>query len=264
MSTQKYIHPQTIAQNTNESITKNGLYDLSTFSKHEIDTIVSVMRVAYSDKYPVAVRSLGLLNEANPITYKPRYVLLELIVKLFDSSKRPYDLLAVAEAYRLKGVAYRVQALEKYERYLSKANIMQKRYVKKTFVVFSDLFLYNNLSDLYEKEHNLYRALKYAELAENYNTDKLPYYPVHISKILLKIDPEKSVEYLTKTLENGKYKYVDAPLRTALQEARQKAYAGYKYKPKGKRVAITSFDEDVEKAALTFLPGGKYYDLWAK
>ena len=260
----KFIHPQTVIQNSSESITKNGLYDMSKFSKDELDTVISVLCVAYSDKYTEDIRSLGLINEIAPITYKPRYILLEILIKLFDTSKHPYDLLAVAEAYRLKGAAYRAQALDRYEKYLSTSSVIQRQNVNKMFSIFSNLFLYNNLSETYEKEHNLYRALKYAELAENLNTDRLPYYPIHVSKILLKIKPEEAVSYLLRTLETGNYRSVEASLHNALQDAKQKASAGYRYKPRSAKAVEDDFDRETETAALLFLPGGQYYSLWAK
>lgn len=260
----KFIHPESFVQSTNESITESGLYDLHNFSKHEIDTIVAVLHTAYSDKYPTAVRSLGLLNEAYPIIYKPRYILLELIIQLFNNSNKSYDLLAVAEAYRLKGAAFRKQALEHYERYLARVNVIQSRYVKNSFAICTDLILWNNISELYEKEHNFYRALKYAELAESLNTDNLPYYPIHISKILLKIDPEKSVTYLSEIVKTKKYKSTEAVLISALSDAQRKASTGYRFRPKTSRTEISDFDVGVEAAAIEFLPGGKYYALWAK
>lgn len=261
----KHIHAESIFQDSSQSIvTENSIYDFNRLSSHEIDVIITVLRNAYSDKYHSSLRGIGLMNEAYPITYKPRYILLEAVVLLFENSHNSYDTLAVAEAYRNKGAAYRVQAIENYEKYLAKANVFKKRLIREHFIMFSDIFLYNNLSTLYEAEHNLWRALKYAEMAEALNSDLLPYYPIHIAKILLKIDPNKAVSYLTDIMNGPKYSGSKAIIQKTIAELEQKAVSGYRYKPRNKKPTPDSLNADIRKATLEFLPGGKYYALWAK
>lgn len=261
----KHIHAESVFQDSSQSIvTENSIYDFNRLSSHEIDVIITVLRNAYSDKYHKSLRGIGLMNEAYPITYKPRYILLETVVLLFENSHNPYDALAVAEAYRNKGAAYRVSAIENYERYLAKANIFKKKLVREQFVIFNDIFLYNNLSTLYEAEHNLWRALKYAEMAEALNADLLPYYPIHIAKILLKIDPNKAVSYLTDIMNGPRYSGSKAIIQKTVTELEQKAASGYRYRPRSKKSIPDSIDADIRKATLEFLPGGKYYPLWEK
>ncbi len=258
------IYPETLVQNSNESIVCNGFYDFKHFSKHEIKTIISVIRVSFSDKYPHHLRGIGFVNEVYPVIYKPRYILFELVIKLFNDSKNPYDLLAVAEAYRAKGAKYRPQAIEKYEQYFISANIFHKRIVQKNFNVFNNQFLFNNISVLYEKEHNFYQALKYAELAEKLNTKRLPHYPLHISKILVKIDPIQAVSYLTKIIKGQKYTTSKLALENELKEAKIKVSNNYHFVPRKRKETDTTIYADIENAAMMFLPGGKYYSLWGK
>lgn len=260
----KYIHPETVTQNTNESITKDGIYDFRVFSKHEIDTIISVLRNAFSDKYPKVLRGVGLMNESYAIVYKPRYILLEMVIRLFENSRSPYDALAVAEAYSGKGAAYRSQALEKYELYIRKATVFQKKTINGCFVSLSNLFLFDKISSLYEQEHNLYRALEYAELAEKLNADQLPHYPIHTATILLKIEPIKAVEYLTGVLQSEKYSVSKPAIENALKEVQLKVNSGYRYKPRVTKIKPDNLDKYIENATAEFLPGGKYYALWAK
>lgn len=260
----KHIYAESITQDTNQSIVKDGIYDFSKFSAHEIDVIVAVLRNAYSEKYHHSLRGIGLINESYPIVYKPRYILLEMVIMLFENSRNPYDSLAVAEAYRNKGAAYRVQAIENYERYFAKANVFKKKLIREQYAIFDDTFLCDNLSILYEAEHNLWRALKYAETAEKLNSDLLPYYPIHIAKILLKIDPNKAVSYLTGIMKGSRYVGSKMIIQKTVAELEQKAASGYHYKPRNKTPAPDTLDADIRKAALDFLPGGKYYALWAK
>lgn len=261
----KHIHAESILQDSSKSVvTQNGIYDFNKLSTHEIDVVISVLRNAYSDKYHSSLRGIGLMNETSPITYKPRYILLEAVVLLFENSHNPYDVLAVAEAYRNKGAAYRVPAIENYERYLAKANVFKKKLIREQFVIFNDIFLYNNLSTLYEAEYNLWRALKYAEMAEALNSDLLPYYPIHIAKILLKIDPNKAVSYLMGIMNGSRYSGSKSIIQKTVTELEQKAASGYRYKPRSQKPVPDSLDADIQKTTLEFLPGGKYYALWAK
>lgn len=74
----KHIHAESVFQDSSQSIvTENSIYDFNRLSSHEIAVIITVLRNAYSDKYHSSLRGIGLMNEAYPITYKPRYILLE-------------------------------------------------------------------------------------------------------------------------------------------------------------------------------------------
>lgn len=108
-----YIN-KTLSQNSDESITKDGVYDLTRFSKHESDIVQIVLNNVMED-YPPKLRSIGLCNEAHGILYKPRYVLFETIVQVFGDSQYYVDLFAVALAYAEKGSGYREKAIRYFE-----------------------------------------------------------------------------------------------------------------------------------------------------
>ncbi len=261
----KCIYPEYYPQNSAESIcTANGLYDFDILSVSEIALIIDVLKVAFSKKYPKRLRGLGLLNECYTISYKERYILMALIIELFTNSNSPYNALAVAEAYRSEGAAYREQAIQRYEYFINKANLLQRSMVNSTFSLFNNRLIYHNLSELYEKEHNLYRALKYAELAEKHNKDFLPLYPVHVSKILLKIEPVKAVQYLENIASSKKYQAHLSVLNKSLLEAKSKADKGYRYKPRKSKAVENDIENAVNRAAKEFLQGGKYFHLWHK
>ncbi|MBE6801661.1 MAG: hypothetical protein E7530_02100 [Ruminococcaceae bacterium] len=262
---EKYIYPEYYPQNSAESVcTSDGLYNFEKLSTREVALVIDVLKVAFSKKYPKRLRGLGLLNECYTITYKERYILMTLIIELFTNSDNPYNALAVAEAYRSKGAAYREQAIQKYEYFINKANLLQKGKVSSTFNLFNDSFIYHNLAELYEKEHNLYRALKYAELAEKHNRDFLPLYPIHISNILLKIEPVKAVQYLEGITASEKYKAQFSAFNKSLLEAKSKADRGYRYSPRKSKTTENGVEDAVYRAAKEFLQYGKYFHLWHK
>lgn len=101
-------------------------------------------------------------------------------------------------------------------------------------------------------------------MAEALNADLLPYYPIHIAKILLKIDPNKAVSYLTDIMNGPRYSGSKAIIQKTVTELEQKAASGYRYRPRSQKSIPDSIDADIRKATLEFLPGGKYYPLWEK
>lgn len=122
-------------------------YDLTRFSKTEADTIINILAKVdrlYSDK------SVGLVCESAPIVYKPRYVLYEIAILLYSTSKEPIDQLAVALAYETKGAYFRKQAIQYFEKSISKI-----RYSKlKKFYSYSPFTIYIKFAQLYDKEHD--------------------------------------------------------------------------------------------------------------
>lgn len=260
-----YIYPNSYFQDSTQSVcTSNGLYDFDKLSMLEIHTITEVLSEAFSDTYTEKMHGLGLLNECYSLAYKERYILMDLITELFDKSNNAYDALAVAEAYRFKGAAFREKAIIKYEQYLQNTNFLQREKINSTFAIFSNRLIYHNLSELYEKEHNLFNALKYAELAEKHNNDYLPLYPIHISAILIKIEPVKAVQYLKRILIGRKYKKHKIALKEALSEAKAKADRGYRYVPRKRKTQIADIDIAINRAARKFLQSGEYFHLWHK
>lgn len=258
----KPIHPNYITQSDKTSNVKNGKYDLANLSQQDINIIIQVLRSAFSGKYAKKFQALGLMNEAYGIVYAPRYILLKIIVELYKDSTSAYDCLAVAVAYEKMGAAYRQDALRFYEKYLSKATFTQRANVRNTFVWLFDRFLYNNISVLYEAEYDLDNALKFALMAEKDNTDALPYYPIHVSKILCKIKPQDAVNYLLKCMANPFYLSCVEQLRSQLQDAEEKLNSEYKYTPRKRKIKPSAIHEDINNTSKMFLPGGYYYKFW--
>lgn len=110
----KYCTDLNWTQDSNQSITTNGKYDLNIFSRHEANTIYHVLNVV-KEKYPIEYQSIGLANESSAIKYKARYVLFEIVILLYEHSKKPIDQFAVAVAYQSKGAHFRKIAIKYFE-----------------------------------------------------------------------------------------------------------------------------------------------------
>ena len=159
----KYI-PTTYEQDSSQSITSNGRYDLTRFSPHE-SAIVSNVWYTVQLKYPPEYRSMGLANESYMIKYKPRYVLFEILILAYSESQNPVDLFAVSLAYASKGAFYRNKALfyfEKSEKYITPEFM-------NNFLSYMPLSVYLTFSQLYEQEHLYPQAIHYAKLAGRYS-----------------------------------------------------------------------------------------------
>lgn len=160
-----YIN-KTLSQNSDESITKDGVYDLTRFSKHESDIVQIVLNNVMED-YPRKLRSIGLCNEAHGILYKPRYVLFETIVQVFGDSQYYVDLFAVALAYAEKGSGYREKAI----RYFEEAEPYLTEDFLNTFLCCQPLSVYTKFSKIYESEHKYKKAIELNRLSRIYSPE---------------------------------------------------------------------------------------------
>lgn len=174
----KYIADMTWSQDSNQSLTKNGSYDLKNFSKHEIDTIKHVLKIV-KQKYPKSYRSLGLANESSIIKYKPRYILYELIILKYGQSDNFIDKFAVALAYESKGAAYRKDAIKYFEE--SEKHVSPK--IMNNFISYMPLCVYTMFAKLYEQEHDFDKAIYYTKIAKNYGDSDNPYFDTHINEL---------------------------------------------------------------------------------
>lgn len=174
--------PEDILQDTDESIVKNGLYDLETFSDHECDVILSVLRNTLK-KYPKWFRSIGLYNESFGIVYKPRYVLFEILIQTFGDSENKLDCFAVSLAYIAKGFHFREQAIASFEKSQPEVGpqIMGK------FLHCSPLGVYSTISKLYESNWQYERAIIYNEMACEYRELDTPYFVARAESLEKKI-----------------------------------------------------------------------------
>jgi len=136
------------AQDKDKSILDGNMYDLTRFSEHESETILSVFENV-EKKYPPAHRAMGLVNESYPVIYKPRYVLFETAVIRHKDSKDPLDRMAVALAYEEKGAFFRKKAIEYFE---SSSFVLDGEDIK-LFHSYPPFVIFVKFSKVYESEH---------------------------------------------------------------------------------------------------------------
>lgn len=207
--------PDAYSQDSTKSVVdKNGRYDLKRFSKQEYDIIKSVL-ASVEKRYPWELRSMGLANEAYPISYKARYVLFDIIIVQYEKSAAPIDRLAVALAYESKGAYFRKDAISYFEESIKNND---KATLNK-FLSYMPASLFLKFSELYEKEHEYKKAISYAKKARASKGASKEYCTERISAL------EKKIEKPPRVVKRKKPDY----------------YA--------------SFEEDVRKAAIAFVTG---------
>ena len=185
----KYCSDTNWTQDSSQSITtSDGRYDLKHFSKHELETIIYIVRII-KDKYPLELRSMGFANESSPIKYKPRYVLWEILVQLYKDSDNPIDKFACALAYETKGALFRENALQKFEESI---NYITPEFMQQ-FTSYPPLCVYMEFSRLYEGNHEYEKAIYYTELGQKYRGNDNPNFDKRIDDLIEKIkrNPKK-------------------------------------------------------------------------
>lgn len=211
----KYLTDSNWHQDSEKSITTNdGKYDMKRFSKHESDTIRYIMKIV-NDKYPIEYQSIGLANESYIIKYKPRYILHEMIILLYEDSESVIDKFSVSLAYASKGAFFRKKAIKYFEE--SEPYITSE--FMNDFISYMPLHVYTMFSKLYEQEHEYQKAIDCTKMAKIYGDPCNPNFDYRIQELR-----EKS----EKNSRTRKIKMSDA----------QKI-----------------FEEDVEEAAKHFLYG---------
>ena len=257
------IYPENYPQSSCDGTTlPDGTYDFSRLSVPEVCLINEVLRVSTSSKYPQELHALGMVNESEPIRYKPRYVLNEIIVQTYAESEKALDLLAVGFAYKAKGAAGRKLAIEYFERYQQYAKWGEKRLAKNIFFNVQEPFFSYGLAELYSSEYQFDLALEYATHAEKHNSFNAPGSPQLIASILLKTDPSDCVDYLKRVLRNPKYSNYRQLFLNELSKAQKKMESGYTYRPRPytPKAHEIELEKQISALASEFLPGGKYYD----
>lgn len=192
----KYITDMTWSQDRDQSIcTSDGRYDLKKFSNHESATVNHILKVV-KNKYPKQYQSMGLVNEAYMIKYKPRYVLFEIAIILYEKSENPIDKLAVSLAYESKGAYFRKNAIDYFE---SAEPYITPEFMQ-DFISYMPLKVYTTFADLYEGEHEYEKAIKYINIAKKYGDADNPHFDMHINKILEKQSKglQKSIMKMSK------------------------------------------------------------------
>lgn len=201
-------YPDVYDQDTRKSVVdSDNRYDLKRFSRHEADIILRVLRTTDAKYHPL-LRSLGLINESFSITYKPRYVLFDIVILQYENSQNMVDRLAVALAYETKGAYYRKQAISYFEESI--------KHVDKTVL---DLFhacpavtVYTKFADVYEKEHDYKKAISYFKKARAIKGSSKEYLSERIVKLEKKL---KSPPKVRKTKKPDYYDEFERGVRSA-------------------------------------------------
>lgn len=256
------VHPEQPNQNPNLSIVDaSGRYDMTRFSKHERDVISQILKVVNSGKYPPGLKAVGLASEASVISYKPRYILYEIIIQVYARSEKPLDLLAVGEAYRSQGAAFYSEALSFLERYVTTASASDRRTAEKYLFDSRDPFLSYHIAELLEKLGEYDRALVYALKAKDVDNGQAPAFVQKVGDIYRKMDPQLAIDFYNEILRTKMYAKYAGGFREELAKAvaaqSKRPYKRRGYKPPADTI---EFHKAVSAAAKAFLPGGKYYD----
>ena len=194
-----YIPDMNWEQDTNASITKDGIYDLKNFSKHESDTVKHYYDYVLNH-YPIEYQAMGLANEGYGIKYKPRYIIHEIIIQKYQYSEKPYDKLAVAFAYVTKGGYFVDRALRYYEECMNNISID----IVGRFLSFMPLNTYSIISKLYEHEHKYEQAAYYTKLQKRYGDPNNSYFDNRITELLEKQrnwKPKRNMKMSTRQKE---------------------------------------------------------------
>lgn len=179
-------------------VDENGRYDLKRFSRYEENTVWEVLRKV-DRKYSGKLRSMGLANEAYPITYKPRYVLFDIIIVRHEKSSSPIDKLAVALAYESKGAFFRKEAISYFESAVQTVDISKIN----GFSSYPPMSVYLKFSELYEKEHDYKKAIFFVKKAMASKGSSKEYCKEQISKL------EKKLANPPRTRKSKKPDYYD-------------------------------------------------------
>lgn len=195
-------------------IDENGRYDLKRFSRQEYNAIKNVLS-SVDKKYPKDLRSIGLVNESDPIVCKPRYVLFDIVIVRHSKSSSPIDKLAVALAYESKSAYFRKEAISYFESAIQGLDLTKLTH----FHSYPPLSVCLKFADLYEKEHCYQKAIFLTDKAMKlYGADK-EYCSGQIAKL------KKKIKNPPRTRKSKKPDYYD------------------------------DFERDVRRAAIAFLTG---------
>lgn len=193
-------YPDTYSQDTKKSVVDSeNRYDLNRFSNHEADIIRKVLHTT-DTKYHPLLRSLGLINESFSITYKPRYVLFDIVILRYSQSQNMVDRLAVALAYETKGAYYRKQAIAYFEESIKHVD----KAIMDLFHACPAMTVYTKFADIYEKEHEYKKAISYFKKARATKGSSKEYLSERINKL------EKKLENPPKTRKSKKPAYYDS------------------------------------------------------
>lgn len=240
----------TYEQGGHTILTSDGRYDPSRLTADEHDTILAVLHRT-DEKYAPRFRAIGLTVESQPILYKARYILHDIIILRHSESETPLDRLAVGLAYSTKGAYYRPQAIAYLTDALPQIKRKEFQLLSKSFPLWS---IYDKLADLCEGEALLDDALKYSKLAADYRPQKAPIDFLRPGELYRKLDINRCVKYYRALLLSPTAQSYRGLITEKLEKAEALAAKGYVYKPRKRKQSEGDvlFDKQVEAAARYF------------
>ena len=178
----------------------------------------------------------------------------EIIVQKYAGSDNPFDMLAVAAAYRTKGASGRGEAIRYYEKWLGSSTKKQREEAAKYLFDAREPYFSLNLAKLYNDENRLEEALKYAIAAEKMNAEHAPGFPLLLADIYKKQDIGQCVHYLREVCASKEYRAYPV-FAEKLSEAEALQEKGYQYRPRQHRQSAKSaeFEASVREATRRFM-----------
>lgn len=177
--------------------------------------------------------ALKFAYDNTPIIGEQRHINNQLIIKKYQLSNNPLDILAVGISYEREGAIYRKQAIDFLEKFLK--NPAPIPYNNNTFPprpLFSYWFIYSTLATLYEKEHNFNQALYYLRFLPKESKYNNPADYTRYGDVLIKIDVNQAVRYYENIKRQPIYNKFQKSFDIAYLKAKELQTKGYKFKSK--------------------------------
>ncbi len=243
-----------IAFNTNVSPDKyatethpNGKYNFTCITSSENKTIISLLNEA--NKFPLEQCGIALAFFGKATTHKSRYIINQIIIehaKRFDS---PLNTAAKFIALSQKGSFFRKEAIEAFERIPKQLSFPKIPYGDNSYM-YSWGELYLIASELYQKEYQYDKAIEAIEKSRvnGWYCDVCT--RIH-AEILMKIDINQAVKYLQNSIAADSQL---SNLKPTLNEYKEKAAKGYKFKPrKAAHEDNTEIEQQLQQLAYRYL-----------
>lgn len=217
----KAVSPDCNATATNP----DGSYNFTCVASEENDVVLSLIEQA--NNYPPNQRNIALTFFSEDTTYKPRYIVNQIIIEYAKLTGEPLDKIAEYIAYSRKSSAYRGKAISTFEQ-LDKNISFPK--TTSGYPMYSWGRLYLIAAELYEKEYQFEKALQSIDSSQKNGWNKMVCVERH-AEILAKIDISQAVKFLRDKIEADP---TLGGLSGVLCELQAKSAKGYKFKPRRK------------------------------
>lgn len=203
----------------------DGGYNFTCVTSEENAEILSMLKTAA--EYPADQRGIALAFYSEAVTYKPRYIINQIIIEYAKLSKMPLDTAAKFIALSRKSSRFRQKALEAFERMPKDIQFPDTPYRNgRTMYYWSGLYL--TAAELYQKEYMYDKAIQAIEKSREYGWDSDVCTKIH-AEILSKIDINQAVDYLQNSIAADSCL---SGLNQILKDYKAKAAKGYKFKPR--------------------------------